>query len=85
MRKEYEIYFPRIGDYQETIDQKTRARKEAQNSMQTASGRAFKEAPKKADEPKFDDSGLSVTIDGKKSIFPSLEQYNAYKEALKNG
>ncbi len=31
--------------------------------------------------PVTNDSDMSVTIKGKKSIFPSLEQYNAYKKA----
>ena len=89
MAKEYEIYFPRIGDSQAVIDQKRGARKEAERSMKTASGRAHKkeEAKEKPEvgEPTLSDGDLSVTIEGKKHIFPSLEQYEAYKEALKNG
>jgi len=46
MAKEYEIYFPRIGDGQKVIDQKKGARKEAEKAMKIASGRAFaKNAP----------------------------------------
>jgi hypothetical protein len=81
MAKEYQIYFPRIGDGQKVIDQKQRARVEAENSMKTASGRAFKEPESKEVAPKLNPADLSVTIDGNKSIFPNLESYNAYKEA----
>jgi hypothetical protein len=49
MAKEYEIYYPRIGDSQKVIDQKTDARKTAAQSMKIAAGRFFKE--KGTDEP----------------------------------
>lgn len=82
MAKEYEIYFPRIGDSQAVIDQKKRARVEAENSMKTASGRAFRKKDTKKDGgPVLNEADRSVTINGEKSIFPSIEQYNAYKEA----
>ena len=83
MAKEYEIYFPRIGDSQEVIDQKRGAREEAERSMKTASGREHKKGDSgKAQQPVLSESDLSVTIDGKKSVFPNVESYNAYKKAI---
>ena len=83
MDKEYEIYFPRIGDSQEVIDQKIRAREEAERSMKTASGRAYKKDDRgKEQQPALNEADLSVTIDGKKSVFPNVESYNAYKKAI---
>lgn len=82
MSKEYEIYFPRIGDSQDVIDQKKRAREEAENSMRTASGRAYKKgARNEASAPVLNETDRSVTVDGEKHIFPTIEQYNAYKAA----
>jgi hypothetical protein len=49
MQKEYEIYFPQIGDSQAVMDQKKSARQEAENSMKIASGKAFKEPEKTAE------------------------------------
>jgi len=46
MAKEYEIYFPQLGDNQPVIDQKKLARTEAVNSMKIASGRASTEKTK---------------------------------------
>lgn len=40
MAKEYEIYFPQLGDAQPVINQKKKARAEAINSMTIAAGRA---------------------------------------------
>lgn len=48
MAKEYEIYFPQLGDNQPVIDQKKIARVEAINSMKIAAGRASTE---KSSEP----------------------------------
>lgn len=42
MDKEYQIYFPQIGDRQEVIDQKKRARSQAIGAMKTASGIEYK-------------------------------------------
>jgi len=85
MDKEYEIYFPRIGDSQEVIDQKIRAREEAERSMKTAAGRAYKkEEKKKGDQaPVVNEPDLSVTIGGKVWKFQSLEALNAYKKAAR--
>lgn len=41
MAKEYEIYFPQLGDGQPVLDQKKKARNEASNSMKIAAGRAY--------------------------------------------
>ena len=41
MAKEYEIYFPQLGDSQPVLDQKKKARAEASNSMKIAAGRAY--------------------------------------------
>lgn len=46
MQKEYEIYFPQIGDSQAVMDQKKSSRDVAMSSMKTASGKAFKETKK---------------------------------------
>jgi hypothetical protein len=54
MEKEYEIYFPRIGDSQAVIDQKGGARKEAMRSMKTAAGRAFKKTDKPEETKKVE-------------------------------
>ena len=48
MAKEYEIYFPQLGDSQAVMDQKKVARAEAENSMKISSGKSFKEPEKKA-------------------------------------
>ena len=40
MAKEYEIYFPQLGDGQPVLDQKKRARADAANAMKIAAGRA---------------------------------------------
>ena len=47
MAKEYQIYFPQIGDSQAVISQKKAARITAENSMKISSGKAFKELEKK--------------------------------------
>jgi len=46
MQKEYEIYYPQIGDSQAVMDQKKSARKQAEKSMKIASGKQFKEPEK---------------------------------------
>jgi hypothetical protein len=52
------------------------------NGMMIDTTVKIRELASKSKAPKLNESDLSVTIDGKKSIFPSLEQFNAYKEAV---
>lgn len=46
MDKEYQIYFPQIGDSQAVMDQKKTARGQAERSMEIASGKEFKKSQK---------------------------------------
>lgn len=60
MRKEYETYFPQIGEGPEVIRQKAQARAIATNAMRTSAGRAYQpyvppppeQAPKEGDTAK---------------------------------
>lgn len=45
MDREIRVYFPQIGDGDDVIAQKERARKVAMNAMRTSAGRAMAEAP----------------------------------------
>jgi len=85
MDKEYEIYFPQIGDSQGVINQKKEARKTAQEAMKTASGMQFKksegEKPPSEQKPVINESNLTVKVGGKTWTFQSLDQLQAYKEA----
>ena len=82
MSKEYQIYFPQIGDSQGVIDQKKKARAEAANSMKIASGRAYeKAANEKSKTPIVNESDLSVSLEGEVYKFPNKEALQAYKTA----
>jgi len=63
MRKEYETYFPQIGDGPEVIAQKAQARAIATNSMKTSAGRAYQpyvpSGPKEGDTSK-DRNGRNI-------------------------
>jgi len=56
MRKEYETYFPQVGDLPEVIAQKAQARAIATNAMKTSAGRAYQPyvlpGPKEGDTAK---------------------------------
>jgi hypothetical protein len=69
MRKEYETYFPQIGDGPEVIAQKAQARAIATNSMKTSAGRAYQPyvPPPPAQAPKEGDT--SKDRNGKNIIF----------------
>lgn len=63
MRKEFETYFPQIGDGPEVIAQKAQARAIATNSMKTSAGRAYQpyvpSGPKEGDTSK-DRNGRNI-------------------------
>jgi hypothetical protein len=63
MRKEYETYFPQIGEGPEVIAQKAQARAIATNSMKTSAGRAYQpyvpSGPKEGDTSK-DRNGRNI-------------------------
>jgi hypothetical protein len=63
MRKEYETYFPQIGDGPEVIAQKAQARAIATNAMRTSAGRAYQpytpSGPKEGDTNK-DRNGRNI-------------------------
>jgi len=69
MRKEYETYFPQIGEGPEVIAQKAQARAIATNSMKTSAGRAYQPyvPPPPAQAPKEGDT--SKDRNGKNIIF----------------
>lgn len=50
MEKEYEIYFPKIGDSDAVIEQKRRARKTAEKAMQIGAGRGISKLEKQSDK-----------------------------------
>jgi hypothetical protein len=57
MQKEYETYFPQIGDTPEVIAQKAGARAVATNAMKTSAGNSYKPyVPPRTDEPKEGDT-----------------------------
>jgi hypothetical protein len=69
MRKEYETYFPQVGDKPEVIAQKEQARAIATNAMRTTAGRAYQpyvppppaQAPKEGDTSK-DRNGMNIVF-----------------------
>jgi len=85
MQKEYEIYFPQLGDSQGVMDQKLASRVVAIESMKTAAGRLLKDGEKdggpQKGAPVINEGDMSVTIDGITHKFPNIESFNNYRKA----
>lgn len=69
MQKEYETYFPQIGDTPEVIRQKTEARAIATNAMKTSAGNSYRPyvPPPRTDAPKEGDT--SKDRNGRNIVF----------------